>query len=75
MHVTTRRKSTLALDLLEEFRVPIVDAAVFNTFRKGRLPTLNAKAREEGVFERKRPEPAYRNLGGQVRPDGGPPGT
>lgn len=49
-HTTSRRKPALALDLMEEFRVPVVDISVFNAFRRNRLTPEATETRGTGVF-------------------------
>ena len=40
LHAETRRNPALALDLMEEFRVPVVDLSVMRAFLKGELRPL-----------------------------------
>lgn len=50
LHAEGRRAPALALDLMEEFRVPVVDQAVLSAFRRGRLTPAHAEPREGGVY-------------------------
>jgi CRISPR-associated protein Cas1 len=50
LHAEGRRSPALALDLMEEFRVPVVDAVVLSAFRRGHLTPAHAEAREGGVY-------------------------
>lgn len=51
LHVEGRRAATLAFDLMEEFRVPVVDAVVLGAFLRGELePTKHSEARNGGVY-------------------------
>ncbi len=51
LHAETRRNPALALDLMEEFRVPVVDVAVINAFREGVLDAArHFEARDGGVY-------------------------
>ena len=50
LHAGGRRSPALALDLMEEFRVPVVDQVVLSAFRRGLLTPSHAEAREGGVY-------------------------
>jgi len=50
LHAEGRRNPSLALDLMEEFRVPVVDGLVLSAFRRGRLTPNHAEARAGGVY-------------------------
>lgn len=50
LHAVARRQPALALDLMEEFRVPVVDQVVLSAFRRGQLSPAHAEAREGGVY-------------------------
>lgn len=49
LHVTGRRKPSLALDLMEEFRVAMVDIPVISGFLRGRLRASEAVVTQNGV--------------------------
>lgn len=49
LHAEGRRSPALALDLMEEFRVPVVDQVVLSAFRRGLLTPSHAEVRE-GAF-------------------------
>ncbi|MEN2981631.1 MAG: CRISPR-associated endonuclease Cas1 [Thermus sp.] len=50
LHAEGRRSPALALDLMEEFRVPVVDAVVVSAFRRGQLALAHAERRDGGVY-------------------------
>jgi len=50
LHATGRRRPSLALDLMEEFRVPVVDVPVFAAFRKRDLDRRDARVTASGVY-------------------------
>lgn len=50
LHGEGRRQPALALDLMEEFRIPVVDAVVVQAFRRGKLLPSHAEERNGGVF-------------------------
>lgn len=51
LHAQTRRNPALALDLMEEFRVPVVDVVVIQLLRKGALEGLqHSEPRNGGVY-------------------------
>ncbi|WP_052297136.1 CRISPR-associated endonuclease Cas1 [Marinithermus hydrothermalis] len=51
LHVEGRRNPALALDLMEEFRVPVVDVTVLRAFQEGVLdPAQHFEARGGGVY-------------------------
>ncbi|WP_337845855.1 CRISPR-associated endonuclease Cas1 [Thermus sp.] len=50
LHAVARRQPALALDLMEEFRVPVVDQMVLSAFRRGQLSPGHAEAREGGIY-------------------------
>lgn len=50
LHAEGRRNPSLALDLMEEFRVPVVDAVVLSAFRRGGLTPHHAEVRAGGVY-------------------------
>ncbi|PZA07278.1 MULTISPECIES: CRISPR-associated endonuclease Cas1 [unclassified Meiothermus] len=51
LHAEGRRAPALALDLMEEFRVPVVDAVVTAAFLRGELdPQKHAEPRDGGVY-------------------------
>ena len=50
LHAEGRRSPALALDLMEEFRVPVVDQVVLSAFRRGLLTPSHAEVREGGVY-------------------------
>lgn len=50
LHATGRRRPALALDLMEEFRVPVVDAPVFRSFRRGWLSKSDVRHTNNGVL-------------------------
>ena len=41
LHAESRRNPALALDLMEEFRIPVVDLTVFRAFLRGKLEPLS----------------------------------
>lgn len=49
LHTTSRRKPSLALDLMEEFRVPLVDIPVFSGFARDKLNRRDALVSGNGV--------------------------
>jgi CRISPR-associated protein Cas1 len=51
LHAEGRRAPALAFDLMEEFRVPVVDAVVARAFLRGELtPQQHAEPRHGGVY-------------------------
>ncbi|GLV48959.1 CRISPR-associated endonuclease Cas1 1 [Thermus sp. LT1-2-5] len=50
LHAEGRRSPALALDLMEEFRVPVVDQVVLSGFRRGKLTPAHGEARDGGVY-------------------------
>ncbi len=50
LHAEGRRNPALALDLMEEFRIPVVDQVVLSALRRGRLGLEHAEMREGGVY-------------------------
>ena len=50
LHATGRRRPSLALDLMEEFRVPVVDIPIFSAFFQGELKRTDALVAERGVM-------------------------
>ncbi|WP_448567850.1 CRISPR-associated endonuclease Cas1 [Thermus sp.] len=50
LHAEGRRNPALALDLMEEFRVPVVDQVVLAAFRRGQLTPAHAEPRQGGVY-------------------------
>ncbi|WP_299431329.1 CRISPR-associated endonuclease Cas1 [uncultured Meiothermus sp.] len=51
LHAEGRRAPALAFDLMEEFRVPVVDAVVVRAFLRGELtPSQHAEPRNGGVY-------------------------
>jgi len=50
LHVTGRRRPSLALDLMEEFRVPVVDIPVFAAFSRGDLDRRDAQVVGRGIY-------------------------
>jgi len=51
LHVESRRAPALALDLMEEYRTPIVDAVVVNAFLQGRLrPNEHFEDARGGIY-------------------------
>lgn len=50
LHAEGRRSPALALDLMEEFRVPVVDHVMLRAFRQGLLTPAHGEAREGGVY-------------------------
>lgn len=50
LHATGRRRPSLALDLMEEFRVAVVDVPVVAAFLRGRLDRRAVELRDGGVF-------------------------
>ena len=50
LHAEGRRSPALALDLMEEFRVPVVDQVVLAAFRRGQLTPAHAEPRQGGVY-------------------------
>lgn len=51
LHAEGRRAPALAFDLMEEFRVPVVDAVVIAAFLRGELtPQQHSEARNGGVY-------------------------
>lgn len=51
LHAEGRRNPSLAFDLMEEFRVPVVDVVVISAFLRGELsPGVHAEARDGGVY-------------------------
>lgn len=51
LHAEGRRNPALAFDLMEEFRVPVVDVVVISAFLRGELdPKKHAEARDGGVY-------------------------
>jgi len=50
LHAEGRRSPTLALDLMEEFRIPVVDQVVLAAFRRGQLTPAHAETRQGGVY-------------------------
>ena len=49
-HATGRRRASLALDLMEEFRVPLVDIPVFAAFRRGHLKPSHTEIGDHAVL-------------------------
>lgn len=41
LHAESRRNPSLSLDLMEEFRIPIIDLTVMRAFMRGSLKPLN----------------------------------
>ncbi|WP_243094722.1 CRISPR-associated endonuclease Cas1 [Thermus thalpophilus] len=50
LHAEGRRNPALALDLMEEFRVPVVDQVVLSGFRRGKLTPSHGEVRDGGVY-------------------------
>ncbi|MFN4073972.1 MAG: CRISPR-associated endonuclease Cas1 [Thermus sp.] len=50
LHAEGRRNPALALDLMEEFRIPVVDHVVLSALRRGKLGLEHAEMREGGVY-------------------------
>lgn len=50
LHSEGRRNPSLALDLMEEFRIPVVDQVVISAFRRGGLAPAHAEVRNGGVY-------------------------
>jgi len=50
LHATGRRRPALALDLMEEFRVAVVDVPVFSGFLRGQLDARQATLSSKGVL-------------------------
>ncbi|GAA6751816.1 CRISPR-associated endonuclease Cas1 [Thermus antranikianii] len=50
LHAEGRRNPALALDLMEEFRIPVVDQVVLSALRRGKLALEHADMREGGVY-------------------------
>ncbi|MEZ0322342.1 MAG: CRISPR-associated endonuclease Cas1 [Thermus sp.] len=50
LHGEGRRSPALALDLMEEFRVPVVDQVVLSGFRRGKLTPKHGEVRDGGVY-------------------------
>jgi CRISPR-associated protein Cas1 len=51
LHTEGRRNPALAFDLMEEFRVPVVDVVVISAFLRGELrPDAHSEARDGGVY-------------------------
>jgi len=50
LHTTGRRRPALALDLMEEFRIALVDQIVVSAFRRGIFQDLHFENRNGGVF-------------------------
>lgn len=50
LHTEGRRAPALAFDLMEEFRVPVVDAVVIGAFLRGQLSQQHSEARNGGVY-------------------------
>ncbi|WP_026174948.1 CRISPR-associated endonuclease Cas1 [Thermus igniterrae] len=50
LHTEARRQPALALDLMEEFRIPVVDAVVVSAFRRGEMGWSHVERRGGGVY-------------------------
>lgn len=51
LHAESRRNPAMALDLMEEFRVPVVDFTVTRSFLRGALkPSLHFEDRSGGIY-------------------------
>lgn len=51
LHAETRRNPALALDLIEEFRVPVVDLSIVRSFLRGTLkPLEHFEDRQGGIY-------------------------
>ncbi len=50
LHAEGRRSPALALDLMEEFRIPVVDQVVLTAFRRGQLTPAHTEPRQGGVY-------------------------
>ncbi|MBW6394675.1 CRISPR-associated endonuclease Cas1 [Thermus sp. SYSU G05001] len=50
LHAEGRRNPALALDLMEEFRIPVVDQVVITALRRGQLKPEHGEPRNGGVY-------------------------
>jgi CRISPR-associated protein Cas1 len=51
LHAETRRNPALCLDLMEEFRVPVIDLTVMRAFMRGTLkPMVHFEDKAQGIY-------------------------